>query len=95
MATRAASAESFFHAHREADLLADLRLHVPAGPLQGGRDELRADIAVAAAHGRRYLLTWNCAHIANATMRPKIDAICRANGFEPPIICAPLELVEE
>ncbi len=43
----------------------------------------------------RYLLTWNCAHIANATMRPKIEEICRAGGFEPPIICTPLELVEE
>ncbi len=52
-------------------------------------------IALAAAHGMRFLLTWNCTHIANATMRPKIESICRANGFEPPIICTPLELVEE
>jgi hypothetical protein len=41
------------------------------------------------------LLTWNCAHIANATMRPRIEAICRADGFEPPVICTPLELMEE
>jgi hypothetical protein len=40
-------------------------------------------------------VTWNCAHIANATMRPRIEAICRANGFEPPVICTPLELMEE
>lgn len=52
-------------------------------------------IALAAAHGMDCLLTWNCAHIANATMRPRIEAICRANGFEPPVICTPLELMEE
>jgi hypothetical protein len=42
-----------------------------------------------------YLLTWNCTHIANATMRPNIEAISRARGFEPPVICTPLELLEE
>ena len=52
-------------------------------------------VAVAAVHGLDYLLTWNCSHIANATMRGKIEAICRATGFEPPIICTPVELVKE
>lgn len=52
-------------------------------------------IALAAVHGMDILLTWNCAHIANATMRPKIEAICRASGFEPPVICTPLELTEK
>ncbi|MFY9826730.1 MAG: type II toxin-antitoxin system VapC family toxin [Thermoanaerobaculia bacterium] len=52
-------------------------------------------VALAAVHGLDYLLTWNCAHIANATMRGKIEAICRAAGFEPPIICTPVELVKE
>jgi len=52
-------------------------------------------VAVAAVHGLDYLLTWNCAHIANATMRGKIEAICRAIGFDPPVICTPLELAKE
>lgn len=52
-------------------------------------------VAVAAVHGLDYLLTWNCSHIANATMRGKIEAICRATGFEPPVICTPVELVKE
>ena len=52
-------------------------------------------IAVATVHGIDYLLTWNCKHIANAVMRPKIEAICRASGYEPPVICTPLELMEE
>jgi predicted nucleic acid-binding protein len=52
-------------------------------------------IAIAAANGIEYLLTWNCTHIANAVMRPKVEAICREEGFEPPIICTPPELTED
>ena len=51
-------------------------------------------IAVAAVNGMEYLLTWNCTHIANAVMRPRIEEICRQEGFEPPIICTPQELME-
>lgn len=49
-------------------------------------------IGVAAAHQIEYLLTWNCKHIANATMRGTIETICRSEGLEPPIICTPEEL---
>ncbi len=52
-------------------------------------------VAVAATHGVEFLLTWNCKHIANAIMRPKIEQVCREEGFEPPIICTPTELLEE
>lgn len=52
-------------------------------------------VAIAAIHGIDYLLTWNCTHIANAHTRPKIEATCRLLGFEPPVICTPLELTEE
>jgi predicted nucleic acid-binding protein len=51
-------------------------------------------IAVAAVNGINYLITWNCTHIANAVMRPKIEASCRKAGYEPPIICTPSELLE-
>ena len=50
-------------------------------------------VAVAAVNGVDYLLTWNCAHIANAAMRPRIEQVCRENGFEPPVICTPAELL--
>lgn len=49
-------------------------------------------IAVAAVNGMDYLLTWNCTHIANATKRPLIMAICEAAGYRPPVICTPEEL---
>jgi predicted nucleic acid-binding protein len=52
-------------------------------------------IALASVHGLDYLVSWNCAHIANATMRGRIEGICREAGFDPPIICTPIELVKE
>jgi predicted nucleic acid-binding protein len=68
-------------------------LREAALPAKAAADALH--IAIAAVQGMDCLVTWNCAHIANATMRPRIEAICRANGFEPPVICTPLELLEE
>lgn len=49
-------------------------------------------IATATVHGMHYLLTWNCTHIANAVLRPHIEAACRSVGHEPPLICTPPEL---
>lgn len=49
-------------------------------------------IGIAAAHEMTYLLTWNCKHLANATMRGTIEAVCRSEGLVPPIICTPEEL---
>ena len=49
-------------------------------------------IATASVHRVQYLLTWNCTHLANAVLRPKIEGVCRNAGFEPPIICTPQEL---
>jgi hypothetical protein len=42
-----------------------------------------------------YLLTSNRTHIANATIRGKIEHTCRDIGLQPPIICTPEELMEE
>lgn len=62
-------------------------------PVKAAIDALH--IALAAVHGMDYLLTWNCSHIANATMRGKIERVCRESELEPPIICTPMELVAE
>jgi len=50
-------------------------------------------VAVAAVHGMDYLLSWNCKHIVNAVILPQVYAVCRDEGFEPPFICTPRELV--
>jgi predicted nucleic acid-binding protein len=62
-------------------------------PPQAAIDALH--IAIAAVNGMEYLLTWNCTHIANAIMRAKIESVCRRQGYEPPVICTPLELMEK
>jgi hypothetical protein len=72
-------------------LAQELLTHVPL-PVNAQVDALH--IAVATIHGMDYLVTWNCTHIANATLRYRIETICRAAGYEPPIICTPQELLE-
>ena len=52
-------------------------------------------IAIAAVHGVEYLLTWNCAHIANAAFRDRIEAACAAAGFRAPVIATPEQLLKE
>lgn len=53
-----------------------------------------SQIKILQSNGMDYLLTWNCAHIANAVMRPKVEDIYRGLGYEPSIICTPQELME-
>lgn len=53
-----------------------------------------AHIAIAATNGVDYLVTWNFRHIANATMRSRIEQVCRQAGYAPPVICVPHELME-
>lgn len=52
------------------------------------------DIAIAVTNGVEFLLTWNLKHIANATMRSRIEAVCREAGYEPAVICTPEEILE-
>lgn len=77
----------------EVRMLANALISEGAIPTKAEVDAFH--IAVAAVNGLEYLLTWNCAHIANALMRPRIEAVCRQQGVEPPIICTPQELMEE
>lgn len=76
----------------EAERLAPLLLKVAGLAANAATDALH--MAVAAVHGMDYLLSWNCSHIANATIRRAIEKQCRASGYEPPVICTPQELVE-
>ena len=50
-------------------------------------------IAMTAVYECEYLLTWNCTHIANAQIQRRLRAVMRDNGFEPPVICTPDELM--
>jgi hypothetical protein len=67
---------------------------VTSGPIPQKAAEDALHIAIAVTNGVEYLVTWNYRHIANATMRGQIEALCRSAGYEPPIICTPEELLE-
>jgi hypothetical protein len=75
----------------EASRLAEELVAASALPVKSAADGLH--IAVAAVCGISFLLTWNCRHLANATMWPLIDAVCTRNGRKSPIICTPGELM--
>ena len=68
---------------------------VKDGSLPPNAVEDALHIAIATLNGIDYLLTWNFKHLANATMRYKIEGVCRLLGYEPPVICTPQELLEE
>ena len=51
-------------------------------------------IATATVNGMDYLLTWNCRHIANATLQKSMRTICEDSGYILPILCTPIELTE-
>jgi hypothetical protein len=76
----------------EALALARELIRAGALPPRAADDALH--IAIAATNGAPFLLTWNCRHLANATMRLSIDADCMARSLKPPIICTPEELLE-
>jgi hypothetical protein len=50
-------------------------------------------IATVAHHRVQYLLTWNCRHIANAKILPRIQGVLKDLGIPIPIICTPEELL--
>jgi hypothetical protein len=77
---------------REAFDIAKALLEAGALPAKATADALH--IAVATTRRVPYLLTWNCRHLANATMRPVIETVCTSLSYKAPIICTPEELSE-
>jgi len=62
-------------------------------PPKAVRDAIH--ITVAAVHGVDILLTWNCRHIANATIMKELESVVRSQGFELPILCTPEQILGE
>ena len=94
-------------ARSRLEVLSNMRLLDVAGPARDLAGKLIAEaalppkagvdaahIAVAATGGADFLVTWNCRHIANASMRKKIYRICEESGHTPPTICTPDQLIE-
>jgi hypothetical protein len=93
-------------AQRRLAVLAGVpRLALSEGALQLGTEFVRRGllptkaaedgmhIAVATVHGVDYLLTWNCAHIANAEIQEGLAEFLFERGLVLPFICTPEELL--
>jgi hypothetical protein len=57
-------------------------------------DRDAAHIALATIHQMDILLTWNCRHIANATLQAQLRKLADGAGFNLPVICTPEEMLE-
>ena len=73
--------------------LAQALIHERILPRKAATDAYH--IAVATVHEMAVLLTWNCAHLANAEILGDIARLVRSKGYEPPVICTPEELMGE
>ena len=75
----------------EVARLARALVDAKAVPERAAQDAVH--IAIAAVHRVPFLVTWNFRHIANAAARPRIEAVCRDAGIDPPLLCTPEQLV--
>jgi len=94
-------------ARQRLDLIADLKLVdmtedaraltksiLASRILPATADRDAAHIALASVHEMDMLLTWNCRHIANATIQTPLRRLVAVAGFALPVICTPEELIE-
>jgi len=77
----------------EALALADTLVRAHALPEKARADAVH--VASAAVRGADVLLTWNCRHIANPVMLPKIYSTLEKAGYKCPAIATPGQLLEE
>ncbi len=75
----------------EIDRIADEIMARAILPPKAAVDALH--IASVAHHRITYLLTWNCKHIANAKILPRIHQVLVDLGVPIPIVCTPEELI--
>lgn len=52
-------------------------------------------ICASAFHGLDYLLTWNCSHIANARLLPRVRDVLLDLGYLLPTVCTPEEMLDD
>ena len=66
-----------------------------SGLLPPDADRDAAHIALATVHEMDILLSWNCRHIANATLQSRLRHVAEKSGFALPVLCTPDELTGE
>lgn len=51
-------------------------------------------LGLAVLHRMDYLLTWNCTHLANASLQKELMEYCMYHNLHVPIICTPETLIQ-
>lgn len=64
-----------------------------SGILPPEADRDAAHIALATVHRIDFLLSWNCRHIANASIQPRLRRLAEGENHVLPVICTPEELM--
>jgi predicted nucleic acid-binding protein len=77
----------------EVEQAAEFYVQNLAMPSHNRRDAFH--LALASVHEIEYLVTWNYAHLANASKRAHIEVLNRRLHLTSPIICSPEELMLE
>jgi hypothetical protein len=52
-------------------------------------------LAVSTSHGVDYLLTWNYAHMANASVQDWLNALCEEMGLVAPLMVSPESITQD
>lgn len=73
--------------------IVDAYIHCHLMPKDPKGDALH--LALASYHRCQFLLTWNCAHLANANKQEYIRHVNALLGLHVPILATPLELIGE
>ena len=94
------------YAARRLDLIADIPILptdakiidvamslVKNGPLPEKATADAFHLATATRHGIDILLTWNCRHLANAMLLPRVRKILSSSGLVCPEVCTVNELI--
>ena len=63
--------------------------------LPSGSDGDAYHLAMASLHGMRFLLTWNCKHLANANKIRHMTVVNARLGLTTPVITTPWNLIGE
>jgi hypothetical protein len=77
------------------EVIALANLLITEGPLPETSVDDAFHLALATVHDVDYLLTWNCAHLANAQMMAAVRHLLETEGYAPPEVCVPEELLEK
>lgn len=77
----------------EVDVLGQKLLDTGAIPRNSESDAQH--IAIATVHSVEYLVSWNHKHIVNENRREHIKYVCQEEGFQPTILCTPIQLMED